>query len=180
MKVYLSGKMTGLSEKEIWNNFRKVETWLSTRELRDYNNNPIESVMNPAVTYAMQNYKAFSYEDWLHIDFAMLDACDAVCLLPNWKDSMGAKREIAYAYKHGKDVYYPIYSVVPRNEHNKKFKFGKEKYNAFEEDPDLTKQIALEVEKYDTRRALDNLLDDLCERKAKETLEEEVGQIRTC
>ena len=176
MKVYLSGKMTGLSEEEIWNNFRKVETWLSTGNPSDNNNNPIESIMNPAVTYAMQNYKAFSYEDWLHIDFAMLDACDAVCLLPNWKDSMGAKREIAYAYKHGKDVFYPRYSVAPRNEHNKKFKFGKEKYNTFETDPGRTKQIALEVEKYDVKKKAEALFDSFAEDIAAKKLASEVEE----
>ena len=173
MKVYVSGKMTGLSEEKIWDNFRKVETFLVKHGHHDYKK--IESVMNPAVTYAMQKFNAFSYEDWLHIDFAMLDACDAVALLPNWKDSMGAKREIAYAYKHGKEVYYP--NFIPANGHPL-FKFDGEKYNNFYMDEELTKKIALEVEKYDTRKALDNLLDEFCERKAKETLEEEIGQIR--
>jgi hypothetical protein len=173
MKVYVSGKMTGLSEEKIWDNFRKVETFLAKHG--HYGNEKIEAVMNPAVTYAMQKYSAFSYEDWLHIDFAMLDACDAVALLPNWKDSMGAKREIAYAYKHGKEVCYP--NFIPANG-RPLFKFDGEKYNNFYKDEELTKKIALEVEKYDTRKALDNLLDEFCERKAKETLEEEVGQIR--
>ena len=176
MKVYLSGKMTGLKEEKIWSNFRKVETWLADKEANDGEAvEAIESIMNPAVTYAMQKYSAFSYEDWLHVDFAMLDACDAVCLLPNWKDSMGAKREIAYAYKHGKEVFYP--NFIPANG-RPLFKIDGKKYNNFYIDEKLTKQVALEVEKYDTRKALDNLLDDLCERKAKETLEEEVGQIR--
>ena len=173
MKVYISGKMTGLSEEKIWDNFRKVETFLAKHG--HYGDEKIESVMNPAVTYAMQKFNAFSYEDWLHVDFAMLDACDAVALLPNWKDSMGAKREIAYAYKHGKEVYYPNFEATNGRP---LFKFNGEKYNNFHADEELTKKVALEVEKYDTRKALDNLLDDLCERKAKETLEEEVGQIR--
>lgn len=173
MKVYLSGKMTGLKEEKIWDNFRKVETFLVKHG--HHGGKKVESVMNPAVTYAMQKFDAFSYEDWLHVDFAMLDACDAVALLPNWKDSMGAKREIAYAYKHGKEVCYPVF--VPACGHPL-FKFDGEKYNCFNPDEELTKKVALEVEKYDTRKALDNLLDDLCERKAKETLEEEVGQIR--
>jgi len=175
MKVYLSGKMTGLSEEKIWDNFRKVETFLVKHG--HHVGEKIESVMNPAVTYAMQKFNAFSYDDWLHVDFAMLDACDAVALLPNWKDSMGAKREIAYAYKHGKDVYYPNFN--PTNG-RPLFKFNGEKYNNFYINEELTKKVAIEVEKYDTRKALDNLLDDLCERKAKETLEEEVGQIRAC
>ena len=175
MKVYLSGKMTGLSEEKIWKNFRIVESWLAEKDTNTDNGAPIESIMNPAVTYAMQKYDAFSYEDWLHVDFAMLDACDGVVLLPNWKDSMGAKREIAYAYKHGKEVFYPVLYYTPRNEHNKKFKFDGEKYNAFEINPELTKKIALEVEKYDVKKQLNNRLDSFCEEKAKASLEEQVG-----
>ena len=170
MKIYISGKMTGLSKEKIWNNFRKVETFLVKHGRHD--SKKIESVMNPAVTYAMQKFDAFSYEDWLHIDFAMLDACDAVALLPNWKDSMGAKREIAYAYKHGKEVCYPKFE--PANGHPL-FKFDGKKYNCFTIDEELTKQIALEVEKYDVKKQLDNLIDSFCEEKAMASLEEQIG-----
>ena len=168
MKVYISGKMTGLSEEKIWDNFRKVETFLVKHGVHD--NKKFESIMNPAVTYAMQKFNAFSYEDWLHIDFAMLDACDAVALLPNWKDSMGAKREIAYAYKHGKHVCYPIFT--PEKGHPL-FKFDGEKYNSFDLNEELTKQIALEVEKYDVKKQLDGIIDSFCEEKAKKSLEEQ-------
>ena len=163
MKIYISGKMTGLSKEKIWDNFRKVETFI-IKHGHHYGNKKIESVMNPAVTYAMQKFNAFSYEDWLHIDFAMLDACDAVALLPNWKDSMGAKREIAYAYKHGKHVCYPKFD--PTIGHPL-FKFDGKKYNCFNIDEKLTKQIALEVEKYDVKKQLDNLIDSIAREYAK-------------
>lgn len=171
MKIYISGKMTGLSKEKIWDNFRKVETFI-IKHGHHYGNKKIESVMNPAVTYAMQKFNAFSYEDWLRIDFAMLDACDAVALLPNWKDSMGAKREIAYAYKHGKHVCYPKFD--PTIGHPL-FKFDGKKYNCFNIDEELTKQIALEVEKYDVKKQLDNLIDSFCEEKAMASLEEQIG-----
>jgi hypothetical protein len=169
MKVYLSGKMTGLSEEKIWKNFRIVETWLASKKT-NAGGEPIESIMNPAVTYAMQKYSAFSYEDWLHIDFAMLDACDAVCLLPNWKDSMGAKREVAYAYKHGKEVFYP--EKLPENLSS--FRFDGKKYNNFYTDKDLTKQVALEVEKYDVKKKAEALLDSFAEDVAAKKLASEV------
>lgn len=170
MKVYLSGKMTGLAEKEIWNNFRKVEIWLSDKKRFD----TIESIINPAVTYAMQNIKAFSYEDWLRVDFAMLDACDAVFLLPNWEDSMGAKLEIAYAFKHGKEVFYPRCSSAPKHKQNKKFRFNKEKYNIFEVNPELTKRVTLEVEKYKIKKSAENLLDSIVENIAVRNLTKEI------
>lgn len=170
MKVYISGKMTGLSEEKIWDNFRKVEAFLAKAKTND----EIESIMNPAVTYAMRKFNAFSYEDWLHIDFAMIDACDAVFLLPNWKDSMGAKREIAYAYKNGKAVFYPCHNselccLLPS------FRFNGKKYNYYFSDEELTKQVALEVEKYDVKKQLNGLIDYFCEEKAKASLEEQIG-----
>ena len=170
MKVYISGKMTGLSKEKVWDNFRKVEAFLVKHGR--HNHEKVESVMNPAVTYAMQKFDAFSYEDWMHIDFAMLDACDAVILLPNWKDSMGAKREIAYAYKHGKYVCYPKFD--PTIGHPL-FKFDGKKYNCFNIDEELTKQIALEVEKCEVKKQLDSLIDSFCEEKAKASLEEQIG-----
>ena len=170
MKVYISGKMTGLSAEKIWDNFRKVETFIVKHGRHD--DKKVESVMNPAVTYAMQKFDAFSYEDWLRIDFAMLDACDAVILLPNWKDSMGAKREIAYAYKHGKYVCYPTFN--PANGHPL-FKFDGKKYNCFNLNEELTKQIALEVEKYEVKKQLDGIIDSFCEEKAMASLEEQIG-----
>ena len=166
MKVYISGKMTGLSEEKIWNNFRKVETFL----IKANPGGVVEGIINPSVTYAMQKFDAFSYEDWMHIDFAMLDVCDAVFLLPNWRDSMGAKLEIAYAYKHGKKVFYPSYGI---NCHLPSFKFDGEKYNHFSLNLELTKQIALEVEKYDVKKQLDEIIDSFCEEKAKKSLEEQ-------
>lgn len=170
MKVYLSGKMTGLSKKKIWNNFQKIEKYLCKRGITfSVDDGKDFSIMNPAVTYAMRKFDAFSYEDWLHIDFAMIDACDAIVLLPNWEDSMGAKREIAYAYKCGKKVYFPGYDTEEFDP-KFKFKFDGEIYNGFFLDEELTAKVALEVEKNDVRKSLENLLDSFCEQKAKSLL----------
>ena len=38
---------------------------------------------------------------------------------------------------------------------------------------ELTKQIALEVEKYDVKKQLDGIIDSFCEEKAKKSLEEQ-------
>ena len=153
-KVYLSGKMTGLTPRQIKRNFAKAEKFIMDKIDDEV------YIMNPAVTYNMKKYEAFSYEDWLHIDYAMIDACEAICLLDNWKDSIGAKREIAYAYKHGKYVCFPSPS-------------------GWQRDDELAEQITIEVEKRDTRAALDNLIDSFVEAKAKASLEEEIGQIRS-
>ena len=156
-KIYLSGKMTGLTPRQIKRNFAKIEKGIAKHH-------PDAYIMNPAVTYNMKKYDAFSYEDWLHIDFAMIDACDIICLLPNWEDSMGAKKEIAYAYKHGKCVCFPVTISS--------FNFG------WVRDDERAERIAIDLEKDEVYDALDDLLDSFAEAKARKALEEEIGQIR--
>ena len=53
------------------------------------------------------------------------------------------------------------------------FKFDGEKYNSFDLNEELTKQIALEVEKYDVKKQLDGIIDSFCEEKAKKSLEDQ-------
>ena len=44
------------------------------------------------------------YETWLAYDFAIIDCCTHVLLLPRWDTSSGAVRERAYAIKTGKVI----------------------------------------------------------------------------
>lgn len=46
--------------------------------------------MNPAMLP-----KGFEYEEYMRVCFAMIDVCEAVCLLPNWTDSPGAKKSLS-------------------------------------------------------------------------------------
>lgn len=167
MKAYVSGKMTGLSEDQIWNNFRKVEEFLVKTGA--------ESVMNPAVTYVMMKFNAFSYEDWLHVDFAMLDACDAVFLLPNWETSMGAKREIAYAYKHKKLIFFPEYDKT-LGWFSPSFRFNGKRYNSYSRNEELAGEIALEVETYDVKKQTENLLNGFAKAVAVKKLQSEIEE----
>lgn len=145
-KYYLSGKMTGLKEVEIWKNFSSLEKNVCE------NFSDVESVMNPAVTYAMRKFDAFSYEDWLKIDFAMLDACDAIVLHPNWEDSMGAKREIVHAWETNKDVWFPFVKTEIYNP--KGFKYNGKKY-LWTNDPKRVEQIVIEVKKHDILKKIE-------------------------
>lgn len=47
----------------------------------------------------------FDYEKILALDFAYINTCSAIILLPGWTKSSGAKRELAYAIGLGLDVY---------------------------------------------------------------------------
>lgn len=85
-KIYIAGKIAGLENyKQIFNEQEEV---LKSKGFK---------VMNPAILP-----DGFSYEDYMRICFSMIDVCDAICFLPNWTQSNGAKREYSYAKAKGK------------------------------------------------------------------------------
>ena len=53
--------------------------------------------MNPTVLE-----DGFGYDDYMHVCFSMVDVCNTVYFLSNWKDSKGAKLEHEYAIKNNK------------------------------------------------------------------------------
>ena len=97
-KVYIAGKITGFdgfAEK-----FARAE-----ENLKALGAIP----MNPAVLS-----KGFSQEDYLKVCFRMIDVCDCVFMLDNWKDSKGANKEFLYAYDNGKPILYEE-EIFPSN-----------------------------------------------------------------
>ncbi|WP_443738458.1 DUF4406 domain-containing protein [Treponema sp.] len=97
MKVYISGKMTGLSKRKIIRKFRLTENKLVKKGF---------SVLNPAIFYYLKNIDFFSYADFLQIDYRMIDRCDAIYLQKDWKTSKGARLELAYAEHKKKIIMY--------------------------------------------------------------------------
>lgn len=90
MKIYIAGKITGLDNyKEL---FDKKEKELIEEGFR---------VVNPTVLPL-----GLEYDDYLWMNFAMIDVCDSVYFLNNWKDSEGAKAEQEYAERKGKLLIY--------------------------------------------------------------------------
>ncbi len=86
MKYYIAGKITGLEDYKSF--FNAVE-----KELKDQGH----LVMNPAVLP-----EGFPWESYMPICYAMIDACDAVYMLDNWKESAGARLEYDYSVDKGK------------------------------------------------------------------------------
>lgn len=41
------------------------------------------------------------YDAWMRYDFAIIDRCTHVVMLPRWETSVGAQREMAYALDKG-------------------------------------------------------------------------------
>ena len=89
-KIFISGKITG---NEIY------YAQFLTAEIELKNKGHI--VFNPATMPI-----GLEYEQYMHICKAMIDICDTVAFLPNWKDSKGAKIEMEYAKKANKKIMY--------------------------------------------------------------------------
>ena len=89
-KVYIAGKINGLKNyREV---FKEVDDSLTAKG---------NAVMNPAVLN-----EGFPYKAYMPICLAMLEACEVVYMLNNWKDSKGAKVEHEYAKIQGKKIIY--------------------------------------------------------------------------
>ncbi|MFV0515809.1 MAG: DUF4406 domain-containing protein [Aminipila sp.] len=87
-KVYIAGKITGFDGYK--EKFAEAE-----EQLKVLGAIP----MNPAILPP-----GFTQEEYLKICFSMIDVCDCVFLLDNWKDSKGANKEFLYAYNKGKTI----------------------------------------------------------------------------
>lgn len=89
MKIYIAGKITGNPSFE--DDFEQAELTLKAQG---------HTPLNPA-----KLPQRLSYEDYMHICFSMIDVAEELFLLPNWKESPGARREFGYALKNGKKIY---------------------------------------------------------------------------
>jgi len=90
-KVYISGPMTGF---ENFNRpkFREVEKLL---RIKGHN------VFSPAILP-----DGFHYDEYMIVDFAMIQCCCTIIMLPGWKRSRGAVKEYHYAQALELDVFY--------------------------------------------------------------------------
>lgn len=93
MKVYISGKMTGLSRERIRRKFEAAAHYIFEQG---------DTPVNPAQLGITQ----LDYEDYMKIDFALIDICDSVYMMNDWEESPGAIRELHYALSQGKGVIY--------------------------------------------------------------------------
>lgn len=94
MKVYISGKITGNPNYE-------EEFSLREKTLRENG----YLTINP-VTEGKRLLKELgrepTWEDYMNMSYHLIDECDGVSYLDNWKDSKGAKLEHEYAVGHNK------------------------------------------------------------------------------
>jgi hypothetical protein len=96
MKIYISGKMAGMSEKESRNLFLRA-----SKLIESVNHNPI----NPWVVN--DKLQGASYEDKMKEDLRIIkEEADAIFMLKNWNMSLGAQREYDEAIIKGIPIYY--------------------------------------------------------------------------
>lgn len=96
-KVYLSGKIAGLSEEEYKQNFAQA----AMDALAFFPDDQV-TIVNPATLPAIHN----SWADYLLRDLMLLKDCDAIVMLPNWEDSKGATTEYYFATGMGIEIHY--------------------------------------------------------------------------
>ena len=90
MKVYIAGKITGNPDYK--QQFAEAE-----KKLREKGH----ATMNPAVLP-----DGFEHHEYMRVCFSMIDVCDTLFMLDNWRDSIGATMEHDYATANNKAIIY--------------------------------------------------------------------------
>lgn len=102
MRIYISGKISGLPYKEVEARFDDAEALLS--EIGFEVVNPLKNGLTP-------------HEEWIkHLckDIEMLHSCDAIYMMDNWTTSTRASIEYDIAIRTGKDIWFES-NVVREN-----------------------------------------------------------------
>lgn len=92
MRIYISGPMTGCPEyaKE----FAKREEKLRMQGYDAVNPARISDIIRTDM----------SWDEWMSIDIGLLKVCDAIYMMPGYKNSCGANRELGFAMGAGMKV----------------------------------------------------------------------------
>lgn len=97
MRIYLSGKITGLDKEEYTKQFAKAEAFYKAGGF---------DVVNPVTIgeAILKNNPKAKWEDFMQEDLKALRTCTHIVLLEGWEESKGAKMEKAEAEKLGLEI----------------------------------------------------------------------------
>ena len=93
-KIYLSGKISGLSENEYKDNFYYADLELSKQHSHLYS---VSEIINPLDITPLFGIKRWFFFMWS--DLKALRKCTYIAMMPNWIDSRGACIE-SVSYTH--------------------------------------------------------------------------------
>lgn len=96
--IYVAGKYSGNTTDEVYENIQ-----LARRYAQEIWRKGHAAICPHLNTMFMD--ENIGYEHFLRGDFKILSMCHGIFLLPNWKDSKGAKMEYDVAIKLGKHIY---------------------------------------------------------------------------
>lgn len=85
MRIYISGAIT--NDDNYKQKFDNAEKNLINQGYKVINPSSLDTVLPSGLTY----------EEYMKIDFCLLDMCDAIYMLKGWENSCGANREYGYA-----------------------------------------------------------------------------------
>ena len=99
MRIYLSGKITGLEKEVYTKQFARAEAFYKAGGF---------DVVNPVTIgeAVLKNNPKAKWEDFMKEDLKALQTCTHIVLLEGWEESKGAKMEKAEAEKMGLEIMY--------------------------------------------------------------------------
>lgn len=92
MRIYISGPIT--KDKDFYTKFLNAEKKLKADG---------HEVINPARVGKLMP-KSFEHKDYMDIDFALMQKCDAIYLLKGWRASLGSVNELSFAKQRGMKI----------------------------------------------------------------------------
>lgn len=96
MKIYISGQITG--NPNYREEFYKASEWLL---------NQGHCPINPANLDI--TFPDLSYEQYMTLDYKLIEMCEGIFMLHGWQKSKGAIAELSYAKSLGKKIMYQDY-----------------------------------------------------------------------
>lgn len=108
-KVFISGKITGLEERDWRKKFSE-----GAYKLMLQHGYKLADIIAPS--RLKEVFPGLDYEQHMRVDLTLLDMCDAIYMLDNYKDSMGAQRELAYAIEQNKKIIWGSARKTPFND----------------------------------------------------------------
>ncbi len=85
MRAYISGAISGT--EDYMERFQEAEDRLKKQGIQVVNPTKFNGLLPPDLTY----------EEYMKLDFALIDMCGCIYMMKGWEYSPGASRELSYA-----------------------------------------------------------------------------------